>query len=111
MSDEGSPEESKEIKKYSLPHTSSFEEVNDNFDTLSDAITKIMQEMKEHSDSTNASLKLLAEETHAYLNKLASDMKDLLSSQAMMIFIFMTVVGFIVLSVKTIVELIAIYFK
>lgn len=87
-------------KKYQLPHVANFEDVNRNFDSLSGMVTTMLEEMKEHSETTNKNLTRLAEETSENLNKLADDMKSILSSQTMMLTICIIFVCFIIIIAK-----------
>ncbi len=76
--------DSDKTNRYGLLKASSFHEVNQNFDTVSDVLTVFIGEMKTHSERTNENLTRLAEETSENLTKLATDMKSILSSQTMM---------------------------
>lgn len=72
-----------QTKNYQLPYANDFEGVNENFNTLSDYITGIIGEMREHTDSTNQNLVRLAEETSQIVDKLSQELRSILSAQTM----------------------------
>jgi t-SNARE complex subunit (syntaxin) len=90
---------------FKLPHVTTLDEVNKNFDDVGGAITLLIHEMRENSEVTNKNLMRLAEETSKNLGKLTADMKSVLSSQTMMLVICFTVIGSVVVIIKTIYDI------
>lgn len=90
---------------FELPQVNTFDDVNKNFETTSSAITLLIHEMRENSEVTNKNLMRLAEETSKNLGKLTTDMKSVLSSQTMMLVICFTVIGSVVVIIKTIYDI------
>lgn len=82
-----------EIPEYKLPPANNFEEVNQNFDTISDTITSIVQAMQKHSEATNENLIGLATEVSQNLEKLEENIKSMLSSQHMVFVLVVLVLG------------------
>ena len=95
MAETSKPKDDK--SKFSLPQATTFDGVNQNFETLTDLFTGVIGELKVHSENTNQNLAKLAEETSENLNKLADDMKSILSSQTMMLSIIVIFVCFIII--------------
>jgi t-SNARE complex subunit (syntaxin) len=90
---------------FKLPHVTTIEEANKNFDDVGGAITLLIHEMRENSEVTNRNLMRLAEETSKNLGKLSADMKSVLGSQTMMLVICFTVIGSVVVIIKTIYDI------
>lgn len=102
QSTEIEPKSTDPVYRYQLPHAYSFDDVNRNFDDVSDTLTLLIQEMRDSSEATNQNLLKLATETSQNLNKLTSELKSVLSSQTMMFMIFLTVIGLVVIIFKSI---------
>lgn len=90
---------------FKLQSVSNFDETNKNFDDVSNVVTLLIHEIRENSEVNNANLLRLAEETSQNLDKLASDIRAVLSSQTMMLVICFTVIGSAVVIIKAVYDI------
>jgi len=86
--------------KYHLPKVSSFEDVDNNFDSISDMVAGMVKGIEEQAAHTNENLVRLAAETSQNLDKLAADMKSILSSQTMVMTICIILICFVIFVFK-----------